>query len=693
MSFLRHLFDVRRESRPKEFHTRLRTLTGLVSLTLVAVLGRLWVLQVVHGKEYSAQAAGNHLKQREIPAPRGSIYDADGHRIAEVRASFDVAVGPQDVLAEDAPADAMGPWDLPRRLTIDALAARLSEVLPDRPKEAILERWAAQRKLNPWHPVVLVEDLNASELERVLAHRAHLPGAYVVTRHRRYYPDGSLFSHVVGYLREVRSDELVRLKERYRDVSEGEGYYQSGDRVGKWGIEAAHEDWLKGRDGAFWVQVDVHGRELGRSTARDIPGADYFRSIAHFLDQEVKPEEPGHDLHLCIRRDLQLRAAELMVGKSGSVVMLEVSTGRVLALLNAPAFDPDIFSRPLSQEAWKQLSEDPTHPLVDKALQGVYPPGSTWKMIVAAAVLGSHQWTPATVVSCHGATTVGNRRFGCWKRGGHGTVGLHAALRESCDVYFYRAGLAAGIDEVSRWATAFGMGRPTGVGVNSEAGGLNPNTDWKRRRYKGASGTAWSLGDTASAVIGQGYTLSTPMQLARMAATLANGGTVYRPQLVDRVVDAAGRVVWSSAPEVVGRVDLPQSDMDEIRRGMLAVVDEVGGTARKQRLPQLSFAGKTGTAQVVALGRVKNRKQLDHAWFVAFAPFEHPEVALCVLVENGEHGATAAAPIARQLLEAYFQDRMLVAKRRGERIGQPGGSAGPANVRLPAPGRAVVVDR
>ncbi len=693
--------SLRLEQRPRDLRGRLSAF-GVILMAVFAVLvGRLWVLQVVHGEEYAVLALDNHLKEREIPAPRGAIYDAHGNRIAEVRASFDLVVSPQDVdplpepTAGEAVAGALGGPatdevdPLSTRTDVGTLIRRLAPLLDAANEEELLLRYAEAP--SPYRPAVLWPDLSQAELERVLAARPQLPGVRVVSRHRRSYPDGPLFAHLVGYMREVRREDLDRLQERYRDTDYGEDWYGPGDRIGKYGLEAAYEHRLRGRNGAYWVQVDVHGRELGRSTGPELPGDDYFRSIAHFLDEAVEPEVPGNDLHLTVRRDLQQLAVELLEGDSGSVVMMEVNTGRVLALANAPNFDPEIFSRPITPEAWAALRDDPAHPLVDKALQGIYPPGSTWKMLVAAAVLGTGTWTEETAVTCPGYLKVGRRRFHCWNRRGHGRVTVHEAIRSSCDVYFYKAGIAAGIDEVARYAHMFGMGEPTGIGINNEVGALVPTSAWKARRYAGQRGmTTFTAGDTASAVIGQGFTLATPMQLARMSAVLANGGTVYKPLLVDRVVGPDGQVLERSEPEVVGQVDLSQQHFDAIRDGMFAVVEEVGGTARRQRLKHLAFAGKTGTAQVVRLGASNAKRFRDHAWFVAFAPYENPEVAISVLVENGEHGSTAAAPIARQMFEHYFQNQLADAAEQEVRIGAPAKRADKATpAPAPAPTPAV----
>ena len=701
--------DLRQDARPQDLRDRLSAFAALMLLVLCVLLGRLWVLQVVRGEEYSNQAESNHLKQREIPAPRGAIYDAHGERIAEVRASFDLVISPRDVVLDpagtprrprrsDAPgadqvrvpgddqdgdAGLLGgplledPWTIEERTDIATLAERIAPLLDGSTVDDLLERWDEARTVSRWRHATLATDLSMEELERVLANRPRLPGISIVTRHRRSYPDAGLFAHLVGYQREVRADELATLRARYDGTEHGIDWYESGDLIGKYGLESAFEPWLHGTDGTYWVQVDVHGRELGRSAPPDQPGAEYFQSITHFLDRSIIPEIPGHDLHLTIRRDLQLLGTELLGEESGSVVMMEVDTGRVLALANAPTFDPELFSSRLPPDVWKAMQEDPQRPMVDKSLQGVYPPGSTWKMIVAAAVLGSGTWTKESKVTCHGSHKVGNRAFRCWNRRGHGTVNLETALRGSCDVYFYRAGLAMGIDTVAKYAAMFGMGVPTGIGINTESGGLNPSTDWKKRRYGGARGTGWTPGDTASAVIGQGYTLTTPMQLAQMTAALASGGVLYKPQLVDRVVAPDGQVVHRGEPEVIGTVDLAPEHFEAIQAGMFAVVDQVGGTARRQRLKQLAFAGKTGTAQVVRLGNSNKRKFRDHAWFVAYAPFDDPEVAIAVLVEHGEHGSTAAAPIARQMFELYFKDRIAQAAADGTRIGDPARHAAP----------------
>ncbi|MEE2830714.1 MAG: penicillin-binding protein 2 [Myxococcota bacterium] len=698
MSWSQVRIRLRPDSQPRDLHSRLGACAIGIALVFAIFVGRLWVLQVVQGDEFAVLAQSNTLKKREIPAPRGSIYDAHGNRIAEVHATFDLVISPSDVLErddtvveEDGLAGALGGpprlgepserWTLPSKVDALTLGRRLAPLLDNAPVEETVRR--LDTASNRWRPVVLREDLNPEELTRIMVRRPWLPGVRVVSRHRRVYPDGDLFAHLVGYQREVHADELMMLRERYAGTEHGADWYRSGDRIGKYGLESAYEPYLRGTSGQYWVQVDVHGRELGRSSGIDQPGDEYFRSIAHFLDRRLQPEVPGHDLHLTLRSDLQKFATRLLGNQSGSVVMMEVDTGRILTLANAPRFDPEIFSKPITPEDWALLRDDPRNPLVDKSVQGIYPPGSTWKMIAAAALLGSDTWTPRTRVHCDGSMKVGKRSFRCWNRSGHGSVNLREALAQSCDVYFYRAGLAVGIDEIARYASMFGMGRTTGVGINSEMAGINPNTAWKKSRFtERPKKGKWTAGDTASAVIGQGFTLATPLQLTRMTAAFANGGTLYRPLLVDRVVGPNGEVVQHTEPEIVGHADLAPEHFRSIQDGMFGVVEDLAGTARRQRIKELAYAGKTGTAQVVSLATQRRKRNAansdrfkDHAWFVAFAPYENPEVAITVLIENGGHGSTAAAPIARKMFEYYFNDRIAGLDTTKERLGHPEFSA------------------
>jgi penicillin-binding protein 2 len=337
---------------------------------------------------------------------------------------------------------------------------------------------------------------------------------------------------------------------------------------------------------------------------------------------------------------------------------MDPRTGRVLAMLSKPAFDPSLFAGNISAEDWKSLQENPFHPLQNKCTQGLYPPGSTFKIITAIAGLETGLLTPGTTFNCTGAYFYGNRYFRCWKAGGHGAIDLHRALVTSCDVYFYQAGLKVGVDRIAKYASAFGFGKKTGIPFPHEKAGIVPSTSWKMKLY----GVPWYTGETLSFAVGQGYLNVTPLQQARMISAVANGGTLFLPQVVERVEDIYGKVLRQYSPAEAGTVEVSKATLDFIRSALRGVVHEPGGTAGGSALKEVEMAGKTGTAQVVRLAKDfkpgdRNRTPLrfrDHAWFVAYAPVADPQIAVAVLVEHGGFGASAAAPIAKKVVARYF---------------------------------------
>jgi penicillin-binding protein 2 len=353
----------------------------------------------------------------------------------------------------------------------------------------------------------------------------------------------------------------------------------------------------------------------------------------------------GDDLALALSVELQQEAARFFEGKTGAAVALDPRTGKVLALLSSPSYDPNLFSRRLDQEAWRQLVDDPRHPLQNRAIQNAYPPGSVFKIVMAIAGLSEKMVAPHHRVFCPGSTKIYNRRFRCWKRGGHGWMDLRSALRESCDVYFYHLGKRLGIDPIARYSRLLGFGRPTGLDVAGEKSGLVPDAEWSLERR----GTPWYPGETISVAIGQGPILVTPMQLASAVATVANGGFRIAPRLVD-----------SQSPAEIESLPLDPKVLEFVRQALWGVVNEQG-TGARARVPGLDVAGKTGTAQVVAQKTWIESEDLpaaqrDHAWFASFAPVDDPRLVVVVFVENGGKGSTSAAPLAKQLYEIYFRD-------------------------------------
>ena len=384
-----------------------------------------------------------------------------------------------------------------------------------------------------------------------------------------------------------------------------------------------------------------------------------------FEQQYLKGLEPlpGSDLQLTINMELQRAAEEIMARdeKAGSVVAMEVNSGRVLVAASSPQLELDKFIGGISKKDWQDMLDNPRHPLINKTVQGQYPPASTYKIVTAIAGLAEHIINPETIIYCPGHYRLGNRTYRCWKRGGHGAVDLERALAESCDVYFYQVGQWLGVDRIASYAKRLGLGEKTGVDMEHEKSGLIPTAAWKKRRYN----TPWQEGETLSIAIGQGFNLVTPIQICMLTAALANGGTLYRPGMIELIRDPDGRVLNRFEPQVMERFSGQGRNMRLVRQGLVEAVNGKKGTGKPARLKNITVAGKTGTAQVVRLKQYKHLKEedipykyRDHAWFTCFAPAENPEIAVTVLVEHGLHGSSGAAPIARAVLEEYFKDRL-----------------------------------
>jgi penicillin-binding protein 2 len=366
---------------------------------------------------------------------------------------------------------------------------------------------------------------------------------------------------------------------------------------------------------------------------------------------------PGANVYLTLDTRIQQEAEACLEGRAGAIVVLDPKNGNILALASSPTFSPEAFERGLTIQEWQKLNQDKNHPMENRAARGQYPPGSTFKIVMAVAGLEENVITPGTVIYCNGSLPVGNHVFHCWFKGGHGTVDLHRALVESCDVYFYEVGRLLGVDRIAKWSKRFGLGDPTGTDLDKEVPGLVPSTAWKQKRYH----QAWREGDTMSVAIGQGYNLTTPLQMARVVAAIANGGIVYKTHLVEKVENPAGEILYQAKPEVQSRLQASPATLETVRQALVGVVSETKGTGRTARLPHIQVAGKTGTAQVVALDpddpkKKRSARTEDHAWFVAYAPAGEPRLAVTVLVEHGGHGGSDAAPLARRVIAAGISE-------------------------------------
>ncbi len=589
---------------------RFLLLSLVAVLIILLLLLRLWYLQVINAERFQQQSEKNRIRYMPIAAPRGPIFDRDGNLLVDNRPAFGVSVMRQDV-------------DDKNRL-LERLAVYL-----EADGAALADRWQAGSRFPFYRPVPLADDISRDQLERVQENSLDLPGVLIDVHPLRSYPHEDVAAHIFGYLGEITERELA---------SGDYGDYRPGDFVGKSGLEKALESYLRGVDGQRLVEVDVQGKEL--------------RVL------RIQEPVPGNKVYLTLRQDVQLAAEQAMTEQAGAVIAMDVRSGEILAFVSRPSFNPAMFARGITGSEWIDLLQNPRHPLQNKAIKGQYPPASTFKIVTALAALRAGAASANTKVDCQGSITLGNREFRCWKKTGHGVTDLKKAMRESCDVWFYEVGLDLGIDKLAEMATELGMGEGLGFALAGEKGGLIPTRAWKKRRFN----APWYDGETVIAAIGQGFVLSTPLQMVTMMAAVANGGDVLRPQIVKKVEGWNGQVLEEVQPEILHTVDFGSGNLALIQRSLEAVVNEPHGTGWATRLEEIRVAGKTGTAQVVRRkddDKEKNEKVApyrfrDHALFVAYAPAQNPEIAVAVVVEHGEHGSTTAAPVARRVFEAYF---------------------------------------
>jgi penicillin-binding protein 2 len=494
----------------------------------------------------------------------------------------------------------------------------------------IQEKIKSSKRRAPFKPVKIKPDIEWPELALLESNRVHLPGLLVDVRPKRTYSFGTLASHLIGYLGEVDENDLRQSKE---------APYRLGALIGKYGVEYQWETDLRGVDGGRQVEVDALGREIRP-----------LRSVESY---------PGNNLVLTIDLELQTVAEGAFQDKNGALIAMDPRNGRILAMVSKPSFDPDLFARNISAEEWKALMEHPFHPLQNKGIQGQYPPGSVFKIITALAGLETGLLSPNTSFHCSGAYPYGNRDFRCWKEGGHGAISLRRALVESCDIYFYQAGLKIGVDAIAHYAKEFGLGRKTGIALPHEKSGIVPSSSWKRKKF----GVPWYSGETLSFSVGQGYLNATPLQLVTLMSAVANGGRLYLPQVVERVENLYGKTVKEYSPVETGRANVSAESLRFVQDALMGAVNDPHGTGAPSALKDIKVAGKTGTAQVVRMAQDFKKgdtlrmplKFRDHAWFAAFAPVEDPQIAVIVLVEHGGFGASVAAPIAKQIFEKFFQ--------------------------------------
>jgi penicillin-binding protein 2 len=600
------LFDRKDKSRYATFSRRSLLAAGGMTGVFAVLAGRLYQLQILDYDEFMTQAEDNRINERLITPARGRIIDRFGVELANDRRNYRVLLVPEQA-ADGA------------KTAVDAVARLLP--IGEHQREKILHEVSESR---PFAPVVIAENLSWDDFARINLHLPYLSGIIPDVGETRAYPFGEEFAHVLGYVAAVSPEDKKNDNDPLLSLP--------GFRIGKRGIEKTFDEQIRGAPGISRVEVNAHGRvirELSREAAR-----------------------PGQDIYLTIDRELQHFVSERLGGESAACVVMDTETGDVLALESSPGFDPNLFNVGISTAQWHALVTNDHSPLMNKALTGAYPPGSTFKTVVAAAAVDAGVAVPGYTVFCSGSVTLGNHDFHCWKRGGHGTLDLRGAIQHSCDVFFYETARRIGIDSIEQAAHALGLGAKTGIELPGERSGSIPGRQWKLRRY----GVPWQQGETLVTAIGQGYVLATPLQLCTMTARFASGKSVS-PRLVHSI-GAQRRPVPAAAP-----LPFTAGALAAVRAGMDATANEPGGTAYAWRItePGFEMAGKTGTAQVRVITReerahgvVKNEnlpwKLRDHALYVAFAPVGNPRYACAIIVE---HGAVAAHPqvqITRDIL-------------------------------------------
>lgn len=573
-----------------------------------AVLGfRLWSLQVIHHEQYVRAAESNRLKTIPITAPRGLILDREGRVLVDNRPTLSIIVSREEVKARGESVMDLVEELIAQGVTLD--------------RDFIRARLAVARRQPLYYPMVIETNADPADVAWVRAHQLEYPELDVIEQPQRRYPYGRLLAHVLGYVGEISQRELA--------LPEYEGY-RPGDIIGKAGVEKVYDRWLRGRDGIRRVVVDSVGREISQI-------------------EQIDPV-PGRTIRLTIDLDLQRVAEQQLGNRRGVVVAMDPRTGEILAMVSHPAFDPNLFAQrittPEGKAEFRRLVTDPHHPLYNRAIQGLYPTGSTWKVLVATAALEEGVISvKESRLMCGGGLQVGRRFVRCM--GAHGMPDLHRALVVSCDGYFYRLGLKLGIRRMHDWAKRLGMGQPTGIDLPNERGGIIPSPEIKARLNPGDP--VWRDFDTVIAAIGQGSVAVTPLQLLRAVAGIAMGGELHRPHVFLEAGPPGPRLTYQGDEVVV--VPLHQRTCEMIRYSLWGVVNEQG-TGTRARVVGFDVAGKTGTAQVVATHKAGGKLK-DHAWFVAFAPRSRPEIAVVVLVENAGFGGTYSAPIARAIFEAY----------------------------------------
>ena len=589
----------------------------ILVFTIIILFMRLFDLQILKGEEMRRLSEQNRVRIKKILAPRGTIFDRKGRILGNTRPSFNLYIVPEDIR------------DFTE--TVDGVVKLL-----DLDREEVVDKLKEARDFPSSFAVKIESDMSMDQVAKIEANKFYLPGVSIQIEPKRNYPYGEMLAHTLGYVSEVSNEELSMAE--YKT-------YVPGDPIGKFGLERTYEKYLRGVDGEKRVEVDASGREV------------------RVLD--IKEPVSGNSIYLNIDMDVQEALEKGLYGKdnihkAGGGVVSDPRTGGVLAIASHPAFDPNQLTSG-SREYWKTIATDPSHPLQNRATQGRFPPGSTFKPLVALQALEKGVIDEHTTFGCGGSFSFGGHVFKCWQKKGHGSVAVHKGIVESCDVFFYNTGLKLGVDAIYEMAEKIGITRPTGIDLPGEKSGFIPSTEWKMKTFN----RKWFPGETPSVAIGQGADWLTPIDLMQLASFMGNEGVTFKPQIANRVVSPDGKVIKVFEPVMTANVKLKKEAITLVKEALKGVVNEPRGTAYSNaRSDMVSISGKTGSAQSGTGGA-------DHALFIAYAPSDTPSVSMGILVEHGLHGASAAAPVAKAVAEVLFKDQQPPASNQEAKSAEP----------------------
>jgi len=576
---------------PEDVKQRLNWLLIFVVICFAILVISLWYLQMIKGEEFKERAVENCIRSLVEDAPRGRIYDRQEELLVTNRPAVVVSIIPAEV--DD----------------LEKLSERLSKIIGISTKE--ISQIVKNYRENPFKPVKILDDCKTNKIIEIEERKDELKGVVLEVKPRRDYLYHDFAAHSLGYVGEIDKEELQRF---------GNPKFQGGDIIGKAGLEKYYDDILRGEKGGKEVEVDALGQE-----------------IATLLYQ--KPV-PGEDLVLTIDRDLQLCGENLLFNKKGSIVVSDPNSGEILALVNRPSFSPNLFANGISSSNWQRLSSDADYPLTNRSVQGLYSPGSIFKVVTAIAALEEGVTDRKRKIYCSGSFELAGQVFTCWEETGHGSLSIVDAIAHSCNIYFYTLGKDLGIERFNKYMQKFGLGEKTGIDLPAEATGIIPSAQWKEREVN----EIWFPGDTINLSIGQGYLLLTPLQVHNIITAIVGEGEIYKLHLVKKIISADGKIVKEIKPEIYKKLNFSPDTFKIVKEGLRQTI--LKGTGWRANIKELAVAGKTGTAQ--------NPQGETHAWFIGFAPYENPEVCITVFIENGGEGGEAAAPIARAMLEKYF---------------------------------------